>query len=98
MQARTEQEKAEAAQNDESERKRLESQHKTKFLLDAFHALPETEQIMVRAMFEKSMSPFLLSHWQKEKESNPRPETHAKFSANFSVFFEAHLKTLQLPI
>jgi DNA-directed RNA polymerase specialized sigma subunit len=38
----------EIAEHDESERERIESKQRTKNLLEAFHALPESEQIIIR--------------------------------------------------
>lgn len=76
---------------------KLESQQKTKSLLEAFHALPESEQAIIRLLYEAQMNQFLMGHWQKEKEIDPCPETHAKFLGSFGAFFEAHIEKTQLP-
>ncbi len=48
LQTRLEIERVELAEKAESERERIESRHRTKSLLDAFHEFPETEQVIIR--------------------------------------------------
>lgn len=93
-----EQNKVDEEKSDSAESDRIKSKQKTKNLLDIFHALHESEQAAVRRLFEKQTSEFLLNHWNKEKESNQKPEGHVKFSAEFSSFFEVYQANLQLPI
>ncbi len=59
-------------------------------VLEAFHGIPESEQVGIRTVFGKTTNPISAKAWKKMLETEPQPENNVRFRFEFAEFLQSY--------
>jgi len=84
-------ENARKAQKEEDERKaKEEMRRRVDAVLEAFHGIPESDQIGLRTVFGNTTNPITAKSWKKSMATDPQPENSGRFRFEFADFLQSY--------
>ena len=84
-------ENARKAQKEEEENKAREVKRRhVDAVLEAFHGIPESDQVGIRKVFGKTTNPISAKAWKKMLETEPQPENNVRFRFEFASFLQSY--------
>ena len=79
------------AHKEEQENKvREEKRRHVDAVLEAFHGIPESDQVGIRKVFGKTTNPISAKAWNKMLETEPHPENNVRFRFEFAEFLQSY--------
>ena len=94
IEAKRSAENARKAQKEEEENKAREAKRRhVDAVLEAFHGIPESDQIGIRKVFGSTTNPISAKAWKKMLETEPQPENNVRFRFEFAEFLQSYEPT-----